>query len=120
MNSMPEKTTGGLVFTPCVDLLEGKDEFVVHADMPGVDPKELEIDLEGDILTITGKVAPLEMGDLPLIYREFKPGDYELTYRLSENVDREKITAMIKDGVLTLTLPKAEAVKPRKIEIQAA
>ena len=117
--TIPEKATG-LVYTPCVDLLDGKDEFVVYADVPGVDPKGVEVSLEGDILTVTGKIVPLEVGGLPLIYREYTPGDYELTYRLSENVDRDKITAVVKDGVLILTFPKAEAVKPRKIEIKAA
>jgi len=120
MNSIPEKTAGGIVYTPCVDLKDAEDEFVVYADMPGVDPKGIEVSLEGEILTITGKVVPLEIGGLPLIYREYNTGDYELAYRLSDNVDRDKITAVIKDGVLTLTLAKAEAVKPRKIEIKAA
>ena len=114
------ETTDPRVYTPHLDILEKKDAFLVLADVPGVTRDGLEINLDGDVLTLKAKVKAVETGGLPLIYSEYPVGDYETTLRLSESVDREKIEAEIHDGVLTLTLPKAEEIKPRQIKIKAA
>lgn len=108
------------VFTPYVDIAEKKDGYRIMADVPGAVKDGVDIKLEGDLLTVNVKAKAPDLGDLPLIYREYVTGDYEVTFRISEGVDREKIEAELNNGVLMLTLPKAEAIKPRQIKIKAA
>jgi HSP20 family protein len=120
MTDAIEKTRSGPVFAPSTDIAEKEGEFVVWADMPGADPKSVEVSLEGEYLTVRAKVVPPDVEGLPLLYREYTVGDYEAGFRVSVGIDRDKINAELKDGVLVLTLPKAEEVKPRKIEIKAA
>lgn len=120
MTDTIEKAGKKPVFVPSIDVAERKDEFTVWADMPGADPQSVEINLDGDLLTVTAKVKTPDTGGLPLLYREFRQGDYEAGFRVSNNIDREKIEAELKDGVLTLTLPKAEKLKPKRIKIKAA
>lgn len=108
------------VFIPPVDICESENEVVVLADMPGVPMENVEIDLHGDQLTIKGRVTAAygngEQGRV--IWREWQEGDYFRRFTITSNVDREKIEAKMKDGVLKLVLPKAQAAKPRKIEIE--
>ena len=108
------------VFIPLVDICESENEVVVLADMPGVPMENVEIDLHGDQLTIKGRVtAAYENGEQGrVIWREWQEGDYLRQFTITSNVDREKIEAKMKDGVLKLVLPKAQAAKPRKIEIE--
>lgn len=108
------------VTVPELDIIEGEAEFLVRADMPGARTEDIEINLDRDVLTVHAKAVPAEVRDLPLVYAEFEPADYELTLRVSRAVDREKITAELKDGVLTLRLGKAEEVKPQKIPVKTA
>lgn len=108
------------VFSPQLDIIDTGEAFVVFADVPGATREGVEINLEDDLLTIRASVTPPEVGGLPLVYSEYRIGDYETVLRVSNAVDREKITAEIKNGVLAVTLPKVEAVKPRKIEVKAA
>jgi HSP20 family protein len=107
-------------FVPRVDIYETKDFIYLVADMPGVDEKSVDVELEKNILTITGSVNAEEAKDKTLIYSEYEIGDYERTFTLSDEIDREKIFATVKNGVLRLELPKAEKVKPKKITIKAA
>jgi HSP20 family protein len=107
-------------FVPRVDIYETKDALVLIADMPGVDEKSVDVELEKNILTITGCVNIDEAKDKTIVYSEYEIGDYERTFTLSDEIDREKICATVKNGVLRLELPKAEKVKPKKIAIQAA
>lgn len=108
------------VFIPPVDICESENEVVVLADMPGVPMENVAIDLHGDQLTIKGRVAAAcENGEQGrVIWREWQEGDYYRQFTITSNVDREKIEAKMKDGVLKLVLPKAQAAKPRKIEIE--
>jgi len=99
---------------PAVDTYETADEYVLKADMPGVHKDNLEIIIEEDTLTIKGKVENLAER---VTYSEYKPYPYLRSFKLGNDINREKIKAVIDQGVLTLTLPKAEKVKPRKIEI---
>ena len=85
------------------------------ADIPGVEPDGLEIDLRDNVLTIMGKVKPEE--DHRYILKEFGVGNYYRQFTLSEVIDQEKLAAGIKNGVLTLTLPKVEKARPRRIEV---
>ncbi len=107
-------------FIPRVDIYETKDAIFLIADMPGVDEKTVDIELEKNILTITGRVEDGRSRDYNLIFSEYEVGDYERSFALSDEIDRDKINATVKQGVLLLELPKAEKVKPTKIAIKAA
>ncbi len=116
-----ERTRPHKVYTPDVDILERKDEIVVMADLPGVDEKNLDITLEKNVLTIYGRVEPIkELSGNRLAYSEYGVGDYQRAFTLSDEVDKEKIQATMKNGVLRLVLPKAEAARTRKIAVSAA
>jgi len=117
--SAGEGTRPGPVFIPAVDILENERELVLLADMPGVESKNVEIDLKDNQLTIIGRVAPVESEKEVSLYKEFNWGDYSRQFILSNVVDQTKITAKMDDGVLRLTLPKVEKVKPQKIKVTA-
>jgi HSP20 family protein len=106
------------VYTPAVDIMERKDDIVLLADMPGVDENTVDITLEKNVLTIYGKVAPEMLAGYTLYLSEYGTGDYQRVFTLTEEVDRDKIQATVKNGVLRLVLPKAEAVKTRKITVK--
>ncbi len=114
-----EGTRNVPVFIPAVDIYESEHELTLLADMPGVASDKVEIDLNGEQLTIRGTV-PTNHESGKMIFREYSVGDYYRQFTLSSDVDREKIRASIKDGVLKLVLPKAEAAKPRKIEVKSS
>ena len=107
-------------FVPRVDIYETRDALFLIADMPGVDEKTVDVELEKNILTISGRVEDSKVKDHTLVFSEYEVGDYERAFTLSDEIDREKIKAIVKQGVLRLELPKAEKVKPKKITIQAA
>jgi HSP20 family molecular chaperone IbpA len=115
-----ERTRPEKVYTPAVDIIEKKDEIIVTADMPGVDERSVDITLEKNILTIYGRVDAELPKSHRLVYAEYGTGDYSRSFTLSEEVDRDRIQATVKNGVLRLVLPKAAAAKTRKIEVKAA
>ena len=119
VSSPAEQTKPGLVFTPAVDIFENDKALVLLADLPGVDRADLDVDIEDRQLTITGKVSELEDRFKP-IYAEYGIGGYSRSFRLGDTIDQSKISASLKDGVLTLMLPKAEQLKPRKVEITSS
>ncbi len=108
------------VYSPRADVIETGDSIVVVADMPGVSEKDVEITLEKNILTITGRVARPERKNHRLVYAEYCEGDYERSFALSEGVDRDRIDATVNNGVLRLTLPKSSETAARKIPVRAA
>jgi len=113
-----ETTRPGRVFEPDVDIFETADGITVLADMPGVDPAGLDIDLRDNLLTITGTVKSEQEHGERTLAREFETGSFYRQFRLSNAVDQGRIDAALENGVLRLTLPKAEAHKPRKVEIR--
>ncbi|OGW40988.1 MAG: hypothetical protein A2010_15995 [Nitrospirae bacterium GWD2_57_9] len=114
-----ERTRPQKVYTPDVDILERKDDIVVTADLPGVDEKNLDITLEKNMLTIYGRVEADSLRMHRLAYSEYGVGDYQRTFTLSDEVDKDRIQATMKNGVLRLVLPKAEGAKTRKILVSA-
>ncbi len=100
------------------DILETDDELTLYGDLPGAGPEDLDIRFENDHLLVHAKVPPRHDGREP-IYCEYGVGDYYREFRISEAVDAAKISAEMKNGVLTLHLPKSESVKPRRIEVTA-
>jgi HSP20 family molecular chaperone IbpA len=113
-----EHLRGGPVFSPRVDIWETKDELVLCADLPGVTAENLDIQFENRELRIHGKVGPRHE-NIHFLYSEYGTGDFYRTFRIGEAIDAEKISAELKDGVMTLHLPKTEAVKPRRIQVQS-
>ena len=106
------------VAMPPTDILEREDGFHILMDLPGVSSEELVIDLEQNELTVQA-ASRYEAGESQAMRNEFGPLSYKRVFTLSDMVDRENIKAVIKDGVLDLFLPKAESMKPRRIEIKA-
>lgn len=112
-----ERTREQRVYTPRVDIIEKKEYILLVADMPGVDEKSVDVTIEKDLLTIHGSVEPETHKNHRLAISEYGTGDYERTFTISDEIDREHIQASVKDGVLRLTLPKAEAAKTRHIPV---
>jgi len=102
--------------TPRVNIHEQKDGYVLHAEMPGVTKDGIEILLEDDELTLLGHRKTTEVPGTPL-YRESTARDYRRVFALDPAIDTSRIVAKIDQGLLTLELPKAEKVKPRKIAV---
>ncbi len=115
-----ETTRPGAYFQPAVDILETKDELVLVADMPGVPPDGVDVGLEGDELSIEGRVRAGEYDGLKPLYVEYGVGGYYRRFTLGEMIDREGIKAQMKNGVLVLRLPKAERARARRITVDAA
>lgn len=101
---------------PAVNIFETKDNFVLEAEMPGVNKDGLEITLEGNALTLVGHRNE-SSGETEPIYRESKPAHFRRVFELDPALDATKINASMDQGILTLNLPKAERVKPRKIQV---
>lgn len=114
-----ERTRQRRVYIPSVDIVEGKDETTVVADMPGVDDTSVDVTIEKNILEIYGKVDPEIPQDMRLAVSEYGIGDYHRRFTLSDEIDKERIQATVKSGVLKLILPKAEKAKTRKITVRA-
>jgi HSP20 family protein len=101
--------------SPKVNITENKNGYVLEAEMPGVAKEGLEISVEENELTITGRRQPGPTANL--LYRESHPADYRRVFELDPSIETGKISAQIDQGILTLTLPKAEKVKPRRITV---
>jgi len=114
-----ERTRSTTVYTPDVDILEKEDSIIVFADMPGADEKSVDITLEKDVLSIYARVEPEVPEKHQLLHAEYGMGDYQRSFTISNEIDRDRIEARVKNGVLRLVLPKAPAAKTRKIAIQA-
>lgn len=115
-----EQTRTGQWFRPAVDIVEQENELLIVADMPGATSESIDIDFEDGVLTIEGKVAPRYEDKMNFLLYEYGVGGFHRTFRVSEHIDASRIHAEYKHGVLTIHLPKAEAAKPRKIQVQAA
>lgn len=102
---------------PPVDIYETANDVILVADIPGVAKENLQLDIDKDELTIKGTFAEQEAAGEKLI-DECAYGEYSRTFILGDTINREKISARLEDGVLTLTLPKHEKVKPRKIAVE--
>jgi HSP20 family protein len=115
-----ERTRSRRNFIPRTDIYETDKEIVVLADIPGANEKTVDITLENNVLTISANIEPVVYKGLDLAYAEYEEGDYQRSFRLSGDIDRNKIDATVKDGVLQLHLQKSEAAKTRKIAVRPA
>jgi len=104
-------------FVPAADIWETEDQVVLRLDMPGVAKDGVEVKVERDTLNVRGKAAPAPTGTA--LYCEQRIGDFQRQFTLSEDLDRDSISAEMDAGVLTIRVSKAEQVKPRTIQIRA-
>ena len=107
------------VFVPATDIFEKADTIHILCDMPGVDDKSLDISLENDILTLTGRQTSEEPQGYEILRLGYTSGIFQRSFTLTAEIDREKIKAKIANGVLNIELPKSENAKPRKILVTA-
>ena len=115
-----ETTRPGKVFLPAVDIYETEEAIVLLADMPGVAPDKVCIDLKDGQLSISGEIAAPFGPEECVILQEYETGNFLREFTLGHLVDQNRIEASMKDGVLRLILPKVEKAKPRKIEVKSA
>ena len=113
---------GSRVWVPALDVAERGDSYVIHTELPGVSPDQVEVSFEQNVLTIRGtKPASFDLsseGELRMFAAERVHGSFERSVRLPEFVDAEHIDANFTNGLLTVTVPKAQAAQPRKISIR--
>lgn len=113
-----ETTIPARVFVPTTDIFETAAALTVVMEMPGVDKANIDISVENDVLTVDGRIDFSKYEKLQPVYSEYNIGHYRRRFTLSPSrVDQGRIKADMKDGVLTLTLPKAEQAKPRRIAV---
>jgi HSP20 family protein len=112
-----EGTTPGRVFVPVTDIFETPEALTVALEMPGVDRNSLEARVEDDIVTIEGRIDFAKYEGMQPVYTEYIVGHYARSFEISNKIDQSKISVQMKDGVVTIVLPKAEQAKPRKIEV---
>ncbi len=107
-------------WAPAVDIKEDEDKFVIHADIPGVKPEEIDINMEDGVITIKGEKeteAKTEKEGYKRVERTF--GSFYRRFSLPDTADPDAISAKSKHGVLEITIPKREAVKPKKINVMS-
>ncbi|WP_448384318.1 Hsp20/alpha crystallin family protein [Desulfosoma sp.] len=119
VQTQAETTRNIPVYIPAVDIYETEEALTLVADMPGVSPDNVDIDIRDDQLTIRGTVTLEGEGETALL-REYGVGDYYRQFTLGRIIDQSKIEAAMKDGVLTLTLPKVDKAKPRKVLVKTS
>ncbi len=117
-NELPAELERTFVVPPA-NIRESKDEVIVELEMPGVDRRRLEVSVDGDELTVTGRRNHEKTEGVP-VWREIRDEDFRRTFTIGDHVNRAAISAAFRDGVLTLRLGKADDVKPRRVEVQFA
>ena len=113
-----ETTYSCKVYTPQVDICEKEDHLLLVADLPGVTREDVQLHLDNQVLTLEGKIRPERYEGLTPRSVEYNVGHFRREFTLGADIDQEKISAAMADGVLRLTLPKVEKAKPRRIEIR--
>ena len=106
--------------TPLIDIHEGPEGLVLEADLPGASDQSLTIQVEDNVLSLRARVESTVPADARVLHEEYRPGDFYRSFILSDEVDRSRISAEVKNGVLRLSLPKAERAKTRRIEIKTS
>ena len=113
-----EATRPTRAFLANADIFETEDALTVVLEMPGVDRDNIDVSVENGLLTVEGKINVNKYEGLRPLYSEYNIGPYRRSFRISNRVDQDKIRAEMRDGVITLVLPKAEAAQPRRIEVK--
>jgi HSP20 family protein len=113
-----EGTVPARMFLPIADIFETENELTVVLEMPGVDKASVDVSVEDDILKVEGRLDFSKYNGLRPLYTEYNIGHYSRSFSLSNKIDQSKIAAEMKDGVLSLVLPKVETAKPRTINVR--
>lgn len=112
-----ESTVSWRTYLPVTDIFETDQALIVVLEMPGVGKEAVDVSVENDILTIDGRIDYSKYEGLQPIYTEYNVGYYTRSFQISSKIEQGGISAELKDGVMTLVLPKAETAKPRKIKV---
>ncbi|PRY22528.1 HSP20 family molecular chaperone IbpA [Aliiruegeria haliotis] len=115
-----ERTGMTRTYRPLTDIIETEQGVSLMLEMPGASPEAIDISLERRILSIRANVPTTRHDGAELAHAEYGEGDFERAFTLSEDFDPERIEAEMRNGVLTITLPRAEETQPRKIAVKAA
>jgi HSP20 family protein len=113
-----ETTIPARIFVPTADIYETRDALTVILEMPGVEKDNVNIGVENGLLHVEGRIDLSKYQGLQPLYIEYNIGHYSRSFQLSSKIDQGKIEAAMKDGVLSLTLPKVEEAKPRTIQVR--
>ncbi len=114
-----EQVRGGQTYIPAVDIYETDTELLLLADLPGVRPDAIDIQFERGLLTLHGRVEPRQSPETRYLLQEYGVGDFVRRFEIGDGIDASKIEAEFHDGVLTLHLPKAQQLMPRRIQVKA-
>lgn len=114
-----ERTRSRPRYSPPTDIFEKEDGLVLMMDMPGVEEKNVEVQLENGVLSVYGRVDAEEYGNHRLLLNEYGVGDYQRSFTVNEDIDTRNVAAELHNGVLKIFLPKAEEAKPRKITVKS-
>jgi HSP20 family protein len=112
-----ESTVALRSFLPVADIFETDQALKVVVEMPGVAKENVDVGVDNDVLTITGRIDLSKYEGLQPVYTEYNIGNYSRSFQISGKVDQDGIKAELKDGVMTLVLPKSEKAKPRRISV---
>jgi HSP20 family protein len=112
-----ESTIPSRAFMPVTDIYETSQALTVVLEMPGVSKDNVEISVDNDVLTIDGRIDFSKYEGMQPVYTEYNIGHYVRTFQVPGKIEQSEISAELKDGVMTLALPKAEKAKPRKIKV---
>ena len=116
----PTVPTERVIFTPPIDIYESGDGLVLIADLPGVSVKSLELQVQNNKLTLLGRVARHAPPEAQVLHKEYEEGDFLRSFILSEDVDHDRVTARLTNGVLEVVLPRFPKAAPRKIEVSGS
>jgi HSP20 family molecular chaperone IbpA len=117
LSNKEEKTIPGRHFVPITDIFETEEALTVIMEMPGVEKNNVNVALENDVLRVEGQINFSNYEGMEPVYTEYNVGHYARGFTLSGKIDRDRISAQLDDGVLTLTLPKAKEAMPRRISV---
>ena len=117
LDKKEESTIPVRVFVPTADIYETQDALKVILEMPGVEKGNVNVHVEDDVLNVEGRLDLTKYQGLQPLYTEYNIGHYSRSFRLSNKINQDKIGAELKEGVLSLTLPKVEEAKPRTIQV---
>jgi HSP20 family molecular chaperone IbpA len=117
LDKKDETTIPARIFVPAADIYETENALSVIVEMPGVEKSNVDVRVEDGVLSVEGRLDLTKYQNLQPLYTEYNIGHYARSFRLSTKIDQNKIAAEMKDGVLSLTLPKVEEAKPRTIQI---
>jgi HSP20 family protein len=115
--SKEEKTVPARYYVQNTDIYETDDALTVVMEIPGVEKKDVDVNIENDVLRVEGRIDFTKYEGLEPLYTEYNVGHFARAFTLSNKIDQQQITAQLDDGVLTLTLKKAKEAMPRKIAI---